>query len=206
MTDARTPWGVRGSDGAAGAALIDIIIATSLCVVMTAIAVPVVGGTLDRERSIVGAQHLAGHLLRARLDALKRARSVALRIEIVGDRTRLQLFADGNGNGVLQRDIDRGIDLPLAPREWLDDQARDISLRVNQTIKDVTGSATLAPGDDPLRIGNTALLAFSPQGRATNGTLYVAAHRGPQMAIRVFGATGRVRVLMFDAYTRQWHP
>ncbi len=206
MTDARTPWGVRGVDGAAGAALIDIIIATSLCVVMTAIAIPVVGGTLDRERSIVGAQHLAGHLLRARLDALKRARSVALRIEIVGDRTRLQLFADGNGNGVLQRDIDRGIDVPLAPREWLDDQARDISLRVNQTIKDVAGSATLAPGDDPLRIGNTALLAFSPQGSATNGTLYIAAHRGPQMAIRVFGATGRVRVLMFDAHTRQWHP
>lgn len=206
MTDAPTPWGVRRFDGAAGAALIDIIIATSLCVVMTAIAVPVVGHTLDRERTIVGAQHLAGHLLRARLNSLKRARAVAVRIEVVGDRTRLQLFADGNGNGVQQRDIDRGIDAPLAPREWLDDQARDVSLRVNQTIKDVAGNATLAPGDDPLRIGNTALLTFSPLGSATNGTLYVAAHRGPQMAIRVFGATGRVRVLMFDAHTRQWHP
>ena len=189
-----------------GAALIDIVVATSLCVVMVAIAVPVVGGTLERERTIVGAQYLAGQLLRARLDSLKRARSVAVRIEVVGNRTQFQLFADGNGNGVLQRDIDRGIDPPLTPLAWLDDQARDISLRVNQTIKDVTGSATLAPGDDPLRIGNTALLAFSPQGSATNGTLYVAAHRGPQMAIRVFGATGRVRVLMFDAYTRQWHP
>ena len=191
---------------AGGAALIDIIVATSLSVVMVAIAIPVVGGTLDRERTIVGAQYLAGQLLRARLDSLKRARSVAVRLEVVGDRTQLQLFADGNGNGVLQRDIDRGIDPPLAPPEWLDDQARDISLRVNQTIKDVAGAATIAPGDDPLRIGNTALLTFSPLGSATSGTLYVAAHRGPQMAIRVFGATGRVRVLMFDAPTRQWHP
>ena len=65
---------------------------------------------------------------------------------------------------------------------------------------------TLEPGDDPLRIGNTSLLTFSPVGSATSGTLYVAAHRGPQMAIRVFGGTGRVRVLMFDAQTRQWHP
>ncbi len=189
-----------------GAALIDIIVAASLGVVMTAIAVPVIGGTLERERTIVGAQYLAGQLQRARLDSLKRARSVAVRLEVVGDRTQLQLFADGNGNGVLQRDIDRGIDPPLTPLAWLDDQARDISLRVNQSIMDVAGSATIDPGADPLRIGNTALLTFSPLGSATSGTLYVAAQRGPQMAIRVFGATGRVRVLTFDSQTRQWHP
>ena len=189
-----------------GAALIDIIVSTSLCFVMMAIAVPVIGGTLDRERTIIGAQHLAGQLRRARLESLNRARPVAVRVDVVGDRTRLQLFADGNGNGVLQRDIDRGIDLPLAPAEWLDDQARDVSLRINQEAVDVSGAVTLEPGDDPLRIGNTSLLSFSPVGSATSGTLYVAAHRGPQMAIRVFGATGRVRVLMFEARTRQWHP
>lgn len=192
--------------GDSGAALIDIIFATSLSLVMMAIAVPVVGGTLERERTVVGAQYLAGQLLVARLDSLKRARAVAIRVEVVGDRTRLQLFADGDGDGVLQRDIDRGVDLPLTPPSFLDDQARGISLRVNQPITDVSGSADIAPGDDPLRIGNTALLTFSPLGSATNGTLYVAAHRGPQMAIRVFGATGRVRVLTFDAHTRQWRP
>ena len=51
---------------------------------MAAIAVPVIGGTLDRERTIVGAQYLAGQLQRARLESLKRARSVAVRLEIVG--------------------------------------------------------------------------------------------------------------------------
>src|SRR6187401_3356244 len=111
-----------------------MIVAVALCFILAAIAVPVVGGTLDRERTIVGAQYLAGQLQRARLDSLRRARSVAVRIEVVGDRTRFQLFADGNGNGVLQRDIDRGLDPPLTPLQWLDDQARDISLRVNQTI------------------------------------------------------------------------
>ena len=191
---------------ARGAAFIDIIVATSLCFLMAAIAVPVIGGTLDRERTIIGAQYLAGQLQRARLEALKRARSVAVRLEVLGDRTEVRLFADGNGNGVLQRDIDRGIDLPLTPLGRLDDQSRDISLRINQDITDVSGATTLGPGDDPLRIGNTSLLSFSPVGSATSGTLYVAAHRGPQMAIRVFGATGRVRVLMFDAQTRQWHP
>lgn len=206
MTEACPPLRLRRFGETCGAALIDIIVATSLCVLMTAIAVPVIGGTLDRERTIVGAQYLAGQLQRARLESLKRARSIAVRLQITGGRTRSRLFADGNGNGVLQRDIDRGIDLPLTPEEWLDDRARDISLRINQEVSDVAGATTLAPGDDPLRIGNTSILTFSPLGSATSGTLYVAAHQGPQMAIRVFGATGRVRVLMFDARTRQWHP
>jgi Tfp pilus assembly protein FimT len=188
-----------------GAAFIDIIVATLLCFLMAAIAVPVIGGTLDRERTIVGAHYLAGQLQRARLESLKRARFVAVRLRVIDDRTELQLFADGNGNGVLQRDVDRGIDPPLTPAAWLDDQARDMSLRINQEILDVSGSSVLALGDDPLRIGNTSMLTFSPLGSATSGTVYVAAHRGPQMAIRVFGATGRVRVLMFDAQTRQWH-
>jgi len=103
-------------------------------------------------------------------------------------------------------DIDRVIDPPLTLPGWVDDQARGISLRVNQAITDVAGGAAIEPGDDPLRIGHTALLTFSPLGGATSGTLYIAARRGPQIAIRVFGATGRVRVLMFDARTRQWRP
>jgi hypothetical protein len=189
---------------ARGAALLDTLFASVLCVTMTAIAVPVIGGSLDRERTIIGAHYLAGQLQRARLESLKQARSVAVRLEIVGVRARLQLFADGNGNGVSQRDIDRAIDPPLTPPEYLDDRSRDVSLRINQRLVDVSGTDRLDPGDDPLRIGNTALLAFSPLGGATSGTLYVAARRGPQMAIRVFGGTGRVRVLMFDAQARQW--
>lgn len=189
-----------------GAALLDIVFTSALCVTVAAFAAPAIGGSLDRERTIIGTQYLAGQLQRARLAALTGARSVAVRIEIVGDRTRLQLFADGNGNGVSQRDIDRGVDTPLQPAEFLDDRSRDVSLRINQAIVDAGGAAALTPGDDPLRIGNTALLAFSPMGTATSGTMYVAARHGPQMAIRVFGATGRVRVLTFDAQARQWHP
>lgn len=189
-----------------GVALIDVIAATAVVAIMAMIAVPVVGGTLERERTIVGSQFLAGQLQRARLVALRRAAAVAVRIEIVAGRTSLRLFLDGNGNGVLQKDIDQGVDQPLSPLHWVDEHARGVSLRINQSILDAAGVAALEPGDDPLRIGNTALVTFSPLGSATSGTLYVAAESGPQMAIRVFGATGRVRVLRFDAQTRQWHP
>jgi type II secretory pathway pseudopilin PulG len=187
-----------------GYTLIDTICAAAVCTVMAAIAVPVIGGTLDRERTIIAARFVAGQLHRARLEALTRARTVAVHLAIVGERTRIQLFVDGDGDGVRQLDIDHGIDPPLTPHEFLDDRARGRSLRINQSIVDIEGDGGLAAGDDPLRIGNTALVAFSPLGGATSGTLYIAGHHGPQMAIRLFGGTGRVRVLTFDAQAQEW--
>ena len=192
MTDAR------------GYTLIDTIVATGLCSVMGAMAMPTIGLTLDHERTIIGAQVLAGQLQRARLESLKRARAAAVRLEVFDDRTAMQLFVDGDGDGVRQADVAAGIDPPLSPLEYLDQHSRDMSLRINQAITDAGGAGELRPGDDPLRIGTTALVAFSPHGSATSGTLYVAGRRGPQMAIRVFGGTGRVRVMTFDARARQW--
>jgi hypothetical protein len=187
-----------------GYSLIETVVTASLCTVIGGMALPLIGHTLDRERTIIGAQFIAGQLQRARLESLRRARSAAVRLELVGERTRLQVFVDGDGDGVLQADVDSGIDPPLTPTEFLDDRSRDVSLRINQPVTDAGGAGELLPGDDALRIGNTALLSFSPLGGATAGTLYVAARRGPQMAVRVFGGTGRVRILTFDAQARQW--
>lgn len=187
-----------------GYTLIETVITAGLCTVMGAMALPMIGRTLDRERAIIGAQYLAGQMQRARMESLRRARSVAVRLELIGERTSVQLFVDGDGDGVRQRDVDLGIDPPLTPLEFLDHRSHDVSLRINQPVIDAGGSGELAPGADPLRIGGTALLSFSPLGGATAGTVYVAARRGPQMAIRVFGGTGRVRILTFDARARQW--
>lgn len=189
-----------------GLALIDALAATGIGLVMAAMAVPVVGGTFDREHVIIGTQYLAAQVQRARLESLKRGVAVAVRLEQLDGRTAVQLFVDGNGNGVLQKDIDRRLDPALTPEAWLDERARDVAARINQAIVDVGAGGVMAAGDDPLRIGNSSLISFSPMGSATGGTVYVAAHRGPQMAIRIYGATGRVRVLMFDAQARQWRP
>ena len=191
---------------ARGVALVDVLAAMGLSVVIAAVAVPVIGGTLEREHTLIGAHYLSAQVQRARLESLKRAVAVAVRLEELDGRASVQLFADGNGNGVLQKDLNRRIDPALTTREWLDDHARGVSLQINQPIADVGGGADLAAGDDPVRIGNSSLVSFSPLGSATSGTLYVAAGRGPQMAIRIYGATGRVRVLRFDAQARQWRP
>lgn len=192
--------------GARGVAFTDVICSLALVAILAALAVPMVAGALERERALVGAQVLAEYTQRARFEALRRAAAVAMKINVSLNRTSFTLFVDGNGNGVLQRDIDRGTDPPIGGVEWLDQHARGVSLRINQPVPDIGGGPPLNPGDDPLRIGRTSLLAFSPLGSSTSGTLYVAASEGPQMAIRLYGATGRTRLLSFNKSSQRWEP
>jgi hypothetical protein len=189
-----------------GLALVDVLAVTALSVLVSATAIPVVAGAMEHERATVGAHYLGAWLKQAQLEALRRATSVAVHIVAGTDDTELQLFADGNGNGVLVRDIDQGLDPPLGPVDRLGAHARGVALRVNQPIPDIGGNGTLETGSDPLRIGRSSLLSFSPTGSATGGTLYVAATRGPQFAVRIMGSTGRLRVLRFDTAAGTWQP
>jgi hypothetical protein len=59
-------------------------------------------------------------------------------------------------------------------------------------------------GTDPVRIGSTNLLSFSPLGSATPGTIYVRGREGLQLAVKITGATGRTRLLRYVPRTREW--
>lgn len=194
------------ASSARGLALVDVLAATALSALVSATAIPVVAGALEHERATVGAHYLGAWLKQAQLEALRRGTSVAVRIVARVDDTELQMFADGNGNGVLISDIDLGIDRSLGPVERLGTRARGVALRLNQRVPEIGGSGTLETGTDPLRIGRSSLLSFSPTGSATAGTLYVGATSGPQFAVRVMGSTGRLRVLRFDTGTGTWQP
>ena len=64
-----------------------------------------------------------------------------------------------------------------------------------------TGVVVGAPdGSNPVRLGGSNLLSFTPLGTATAGTVYVRG-TGLQLAIRIFGATGRTRVVRHDSST-----
>ena len=189
---------------ARGVALIDVICSVALVGILAAVSVPMVAGSLERERTVIGAQVLADYTQRARFEAWRRSAVVALQLDVAGNRTSFVLFVDGNGNGVLQRDISSGIDFPISGVEWLDQHAQGVSLRINQRVPDLGGGPSLNPGDNPLRIGRSPLLAFSPVGGSTSGTLYVAALHGPQMALRIYGATGRTRLLTYNSSTGRW--
>jgi hypothetical protein len=190
---------------ARGAALADVLAALALAALISATTVPVVAGALEVHRVRAGALYVASRLHLAQIEALRRGRQVALAVSVEASDTVFQLFADGNGNGVLVRDIDEGTDEPLGPPDRLSFHAAGVALRINQRITDMSGG-WLEAGADPLRVGRSVLVSFSPAGSATAGTLYVAGLRGPQFAVRLTGATGRARLLRFHRGAGQWLP
>lgn len=187
-----------------GIALVDVVCATGLMAILGAMAVPSLGAWLERDTARLSARYLAGKLHHARLEALKRNVHVAVRFGDAADGYPFTIFADGNGNGVLERDIADGVDTPLAAPDRLGDHFRDVTLRVTTSVPAIDGAGVIAAGSDPLRIGSSSLVSFSPSGTCTSGSLFVAGRASPQAAVRMLGVTGRLRVFWFDPGARTW--
>ena len=206
----RTPSGnpvlePRDSRASRGAALIDLVFSCALIAVLAAIAIPGLQASRDRDATRLAARHLADTFQRLRVEALRRNRSVALRFD-PDNLGRYGAFVDGDGDGVLQGDIDQAIDLPLDPAAHLSDFFATVSLRVALPLPMPDGAGMLPADADPVRIGNTNLVSFSPLGSSTGGTIYLAGRQGSQMCVRLLGSTGRVRVLWFDRTSASWRP
>lgn len=199
----RVPGTITSRFSTRGAALVDLVFSCSFVGVVAAIAIPTVHATRDRDATRVAAQYLATRIQVVRLEALKRNTTVSLRFDPI-ELGRVGVYVDGNGDGVLQRDIDAGTDYPLAPDIRLADHFSSVAFRIANDVPDPDGNQTLAAGSDPIRLGASNFLSFSPLGSATSGTVYLAGQAGTQVCVRVLGSTGRLRVLWFDAASRAW--
>lgn len=191
-----------GARTARGAALVDVLAAVGLMAVLSGIAIPTWSAARQQGAARAGARYVAVRLQQVRIEALKRNVTVALRID-PSDLNRLGVYADGDGDGVLESDITRGIDRLIGPEARLSDFT-SVGFRVARDVPEPETGALIASGSDALRTGSSSLVSFSPLGTATSGTLYLAADTGPQMAIRILGVTGRLRILRYDATARQW--
>jgi type II secretory pathway pseudopilin PulG len=186
-----------------GYSLIDLLVATTILGIVTAMAVPIVVYSAEQSRAAGAARYVAGRIAVARMEAVKRSAYVALRFERQGDRYHFGTYVDGNGNGVRSTDIARKIDLSLVPAERLENHFSGVTFGLHEGVLPVTPDESLA-GGDPIRLGRSDLLSFSPLGSATSGSLYIRGEGKQQFAVRVLGVTGRVSVLRFDFANRRW--
>jgi len=186
-----------------GAALIDLAFACGLAGLIAAIAVPAVHASRERDAVRVAARYVAHRLQAVRLEALRRNVCVAVRFD-PNDIGRFGVYTDGDGDGVLQADIDASIDRALAPEARLAELFDTVAFRIPTDIPDPDSGVVLPANSDALRLGSSNFVSFSPLGSSTSGTLYLSAAAGGQMAVRIMGATGRLRVLRFEPSARQW--
>ena len=125
---------------------------------------------------------------------------MALRFDPAGADYTFAPFIDGNGNGLRATDISRGVDRPSGRAERLDEHFAGTAFGLLPGVPDMDGSTASSDG---VRIGSTSFLSLAPDGSATSGTVYVHSRRG-QYAVRILGATGRVRVFRYDTGSRTW--
>lgn len=189
----------------AGYTLLEVLFVTAGLATLSGISVPLFLAARDGARSVAAARYVASRLQLARLEAVRRSTAAGLRVDTTSPAMPFGLYADGNGNGLGAADIDAGSDPALGPVERLDEQFPGVTFGIEADVLPVDAGDPL-DSDDPIRLGRTDVLSFSPAGTSSGGSLYIRGPSRHQYVVRVLGATGRVRVMQFDFRERRWVP
>jgi hypothetical protein len=182
-----------------------LVLLVGVGVTLSAVAVPQYLAGLDEFRTSGAARYLSTRLQRARMEAVMRSTSVAVQFSETPDGYAYAVYMDGNANGVLTREIQSEVDRRISAPERLRDQFAGVDFGAIPGLPPVDPGGS-APGADPIRLGTSGLASFSPLGSSSSGTVYIRGRGGAQYAVRIFGATGKTRMLTFDRHTGRWRP
>lgn len=183
--------------------MVELAVALGLVATATATALPRLLTRLDESRVAGAARYLAARFYDTRVEAITRSTDVALRFTATNAGFVFATYADGNGDGVLARDIQRNVDRQIHSPELISSQFSGVDFGALPGLPAIEEGGT-PPGDDPIRFGAGNMVSFSALGTSSSGTLYIRGGRDIQYAIRLVGATARVRTYRFDTRTRAW--
>jgi type II secretory pathway pseudopilin PulG len=185
--------------------LIELLFALGLAATLTGVAVPVVTRSLDDMRTAGAARYVAARLQQARIDAVSRTRDTAMQFTSTGSTYAFAVYVDGNRNGVRTIDIRAGIDTAIAPPEHLSDQFPRIDFGTMPGLPAVDPEDP-PPDRDPIRLGTGNLATFTGSGTSSTGSIYIRGPGSAQFVVRLFGQTGKSRILKFNPQSRTWIP
>jgi len=188
-----------------GYSLLEVVFVIGLGLTVTAAAVPQYLAGIDDVRASGAARYLSARLQRARMEAVMRSRSVAMQFLQTPGGYSYTVYLDGNENGVLTRDIQNGVDRRLHAMERLRDHFAGVDFGAVPGLPPIDPGGT-APGNDPIRLGSSSLATFTALGTSSTGTVYIRGRRDAQYAVRIFGDTGKTRMLKFLHRTGRWSP
>lgn len=166
---------------------------------------------LDMNRQLrveLAAHELMGVLRTARAIAVRHSANVGLKFyEGPNGSVSYILYRDGDGDGVLTRDIEAGIDPPESVSRELSHFGRLVHFGFPP------GPAPRDPGNprrrlenlqDPIRFNRSNIASFSSLGGSTPGSLYLTDGHSQLAVVRVYGRTGKVKVMLYDRELEIW--
>ena len=191
-----------------GFQIVDLVVSLAVMgLVLTLGEPPLLRSSADL-RLYLATQDLVGVLRLTRAYAIRHSANVAVKFRTAQDGTiTFALYRDGDGDGVLNRDIDTGVDPQVKPPRRMAHLGRGFGFGFPPGPPPMDPSSPRQPMDrldDPIRFNQSDLASFDPLGTATPGSLYLTDRRSLLAAVRVTSRTGRIRVLRYDSRARAW--
>lgn len=189
-----------------GFQLIELLVVLTLILLVASVTLPWLSSNAGAVQLDLASAEVVG--------ALRLARATAIRLGVkVGVKFREQqegaltftLYSDGDGDGVLTRDIESSVDPPVGPPRQLHHFGRRVRLGFP------LGPAPRDPGNerrrlppDPIRFNRSDMASFGPLGGSTPGSIYLTDGRSRLAAVRLFGRTGKAKIIRYDVKTETW--
>lgn len=184
-----------------GHTLMELLFAVAMLMALLALGLPGLRAYSSEAHILGAAEVFKQEFRKARSSATTTNRQTAIRFEETASGPRVSVYQDGNNNGVLRQDIERGIDKRLSGPRRLVPGAPGVRIAIHPGTPAPPPERGLLDTRDPIRFGRAEMVSFTPLGGATPGTFYLAGD-GVQAAIRVTGASGRIRLLIYR--TGKW--
>lgn len=190
-----------------GFQLAELVVSLAVLVLILLLGAPPLVQAAGDMRLRLAAYELVGVLRLARASAVRLDANVAVKFRTGKDGTvTFTLYRDGDGDGVLTKDIDAGVDRPIGPPRRLANLGRGAGFGFPP------GPAAEDPGSpghalkpvDPIRFNQSDLASFSPLGTSTPGSLYLTDGVAKLVAVRLANRAGKVRILTWIPERRIW--
>lgn len=192
----------------AGFTLIELLVAGSVSLVFVLSVIPNLFHLSQSLRVRLAASEIVGVLRAARQKAILSGSNVAVKFNpSLEKRVTFTLYRDGDGDGVLNKDIESGIDPSIGPARELVHLGQRIrfGFPLGPAPTDPSdASRKLTNLDDPIRFNRSDLASFGPLGGSTPGSLYITDGSRHLSVVRVFGYTGKVTILVYNPKTGTW--
>lgn len=189
-----------------GFQLIELMIVLAILMTMAFITAPPLLRITGDLRIRLAAQEVVGVLRTARAFATRHGANVAVRFRTARNGTvTYAIYRDGDGDGVLSRDIDTRVDPEVAPPRRLDQTGHRVQLGfpLGRRLRDPGSPQYWLQTNDPIRF-SADMASFGPLGTSTPGSLYLTDGSSRVAVVRVLGRTGRVRVMTYDFDEQLW--
>lgn len=192
---------------AKGFTLIELLVVLAIFGLVAALGVPAILDATARLRVHLAATEAAATLRLARMTAVRSRTHVAVRFEERDDgAVWWAVYGDEDGDGVRSRDIERGVDRRLDGPRPLRRVGASVRLGFppGRPPRDPGSGRRMGRLHDPIRFNRSDMVSFGPIGSSTPGSLYFTDGKRHLAVVRVFGRTGKVKVMVYDRETGEW--